>query len=193
MTDNGPRANADEIIRAARRRARAEASRSRQQQAALEDPSTVGDLTDGGLALDPAYEVETAPEAPAAPRTAPRTSPRPRRAAEPSRRALTAPDIAAVPRPAFVTGVISLVAVAIVGLLLLNASINNDSYRLDELKDQQASMTETEQALDDELSQLKTPNNLEAAAERLGLVEPEKVTYMDLETGEKFDSPRSGD
>ncbi|WP_025274792.1 hypothetical protein [Haloglycomyces albus] len=180
MTARGPRANSDAIIRSARRRARANAARARKaEDVAPEEPTTVAT---GNLAVDPEpVEIES-----------PEPEPKPQRQPRPRRQAVPAPDLTALPRPAFVAGLLSLIVVAIVGLLLLNTTINSDSFHLQELRDDKVEMTRTEQALEDDLSRLNTLNNLEAAAERLGMEEPDTVTYLDLETGETYEIPRNG-
>lgn len=184
MSDQYRRAQADpeEIIKAARRRARAASSRRR---------SLVGDpgdapVFDGNLAVQPA-PAETPVETPAAPQretvVLPRTTTAERPAAKP------APEPVEVPRPAFVGGVIALVVAGIVGLLLLNTVINEDAYRLQELRTQAGELDQTEQTLADELTNLNSPNNLEAAAQQYGMVRPEKVTYLYLPGGQTVELP----
>jgi hypothetical protein len=181
MSDQYRRAQADpeEIIKAARRRARAASSRRR---------SLVGDAADapvfdGNLAVQPAAApVESPVEAPTAPQRETVVIPRTRTAERPA--AKPAPEPVEVPRPAFVGGVLALVVAGIVGLLLLNTVINEDAYRLQELRTQAGELDQTEQALADELSNLNSPNNLQAEAARLGMVEPDKTTYLYLPSGE---------
>ncbi|GAA2262115.1 hypothetical protein GCM10009853_014020 [Glycomyces scopariae] len=191
MSDQYRRAQADpeEIIKAARRRARAASSRRR---------SLVGDAADapafdGNLAVQPA-PVETpveVPDAPAAPQretvVIPRTETAERPAAKP------APEPVEVPRPAFVGGIVGLVVAGIVGLLLLNTVINEDAYHLQELRTQANELDQSEQALADELTNLNSPNNLEAEASRFGMVHPDKVTFLYLPGGETVEMPWNED
>ncbi|SDD66796.1 hypothetical protein [Glycomyces harbinensis] len=187
MSDQYRRAQADpeEIIKAARRRARAASSRRR----SLVGESADAPVFDGNLAVQP----ETVPidlppvEAPAAPQRETVVIPRTKTAERPATKA--APEPVEVPRPAFVGGIIALVVAGIVGLLLLNAVINQDAYRLQELRTQAGELDQTEQALADELTNLNSPNNLEAAALRYGMVHPEKVTYLYLPGGETIELP----
>ncbi|MEU6860973.1 hypothetical protein AB0B28_19120 [Glycomyces sp. NPDC046736] len=184
-----PQADPEEIIKAARRRARAASSRRRSLVGDAETP-----VFDGNLAVQPA-PVETPAEAPPAPAPAapqretvvlPRTRPTERTAAKP------APDPVEVPRPAFVGGIVALVVAGIVGLLVLNTVINEDAYHLQDLRTQSGELDQTEQALADELTNLNSPNNLEAAASELGMVKPEKVTYLYLPGGQTVEMPWSG-
>ncbi|MEU5874350.1 hypothetical protein AB0A73_22675 [Glycomyces sp. NPDC047369] len=191
MSDQYRRAQADpeEIIKAARRRARAASSRRR---------GLVGDASDapafdGNLAVQPA-PVETPAEAPAAPAAPqretiviPRTKTAERTSAKP------APEPVEVPRPAFVGGIVGLVVAGIVGLLLLNSVINEDAYHLQDLRNQAGELDQTEQALADELTNLNSPNNLEAEASRFGMVHPDKVTFLYLPGGETIEMPWNED
>ena len=180
--DRRPKADADEIIKAARRRARAASSRRR----SLVGESAEAPVVDGSLAVQP----ETVPvEAPAipGPQADPVPSAKPRTAAKP------APEPVAVPRPAFVGGVVALVIAGIVGLLMLNTVINEDAYQLQELRGEASQLDQSEQTLNDELSNLNSPNNLEAAATRYGMVKPDKVTFLYLPEGETVEVPWSGE
>ncbi|WP_100444906.1 hypothetical protein [Glycomyces xiaoerkulensis] len=186
-----PQADADEIIKAARRRARAASSRRR----ALIGEAGEAPVADGALAVQPAADpVESPAEAPAAPERRTEPEPQPQRRTRTSERpaARPAPDPVEVPRPAFVAGVLALVVAGIVGLLLLNTVINEDAYHLQELRSEQAQLSQAEQELADELSQLNSPNNLEAEASRYGMERPDKVTYLYLPEGETVEVPWSG-
>ncbi|GAA1681939.1 hypothetical protein GCM10009830_31330 [Glycomyces endophyticus] len=192
MSDQYRRAQADpeEIIKAARRRARAASSRRR---SLVGDAAADASAFDGNLAVQPA-PVETPVEAPAAPAAPqretvviPRTTTAERPAAKP------APEPVEVPRPAFVGGIVGLVVAGIVGLLLLNTVINEDAYHLQELRTQANDLDQTEQALADELTTLNSPNNLEAEASRFGMVHPDMVTFLYLPDGETVEVPWNKD
>ncbi|MFG3341444.1 hypothetical protein [Glycomyces sp. NPDC048151] len=193
MSDQYRRAQADpdEIIKAARRRARAASSRRR---GLVGDADESAPVFEGSLAVQPAAAPveaphETAPhETPAAPQRETVVLPRTRTETKPQ--AKPAPEPVEVPRPAFVGGVLALVVAGIFGLLVLNTVINEDAYRLQELRTQAGELDQTEQALEDELSQLDTPGNLQAMAETYGMVQPEKVTFLYLPGGELVEVPR---
>lgn len=185
-----PRADADEIIKAARRRARAASSRRR----SLVGEAGEAPVVDGSLAVQP----EAAPvEAPPAPerRTErlPQTSPveRTRTAERPA--AKPAPEPVELPRPAFVGGLVALVVAGIVGLLMLNTVINEDAYHLQELRAEATNLDQAEQELESELNEFKSPNNLEVKAEEYGMVEPKKVIHLDLSDGSTVEVPWSGE
>lgn len=188
MSDQYRRAQADpdEIIKAARRRARAASSRRR---GLVGDADESAPVFDGNLAVQPATAPVEAPpvEAPASPQRETVVLPRTRT----ETKAKPAPEPVEVPRPAFVGGILALVVAGIFGLLVLNTVINEDAYRLQELRTQAGELDQTEQALEDELSNLDTPGNLQAAAQLYGMVQPEKVTFLYLPGGELVEVPRN--
>ena len=181
-----PRADADEIIKAARRRARAASSRRR---------SLVGDaaetpVVDGSLAVQPeAAPVESPPIHERPTERIPQTSPAERTRTAERPKAKPAPEPVDMPRPAFIAGILALVVAGIVGLLLLNTVINEDAYHLQELRGEQADLDQTEQALESELNNLNSPVNLQARATEFGMVKPDKVTFLYLPEGETVEVP----
>jgi hypothetical protein len=181
-----PRADADEIIKAARRRARAASSRRR---SLIGDPGEAP-VVDGALAVQPeAVPVEAPPAPERRTERVPRTSPVERARPE----AKPVPEPVEVPRPAFVGGVLALVVAGIVGLLALNTVINEDAYRLQDLRGQAADLNQTEQELENELNNLRSPNNLEVKASQYGMVEPDKVVHLNLQEGTTFEVPWNGE
>ncbi|WP_051704115.1 hypothetical protein [Glycomyces sp. NRRL B-16210] len=181
-----PQADPEEIIKAARRRARAASSRRR----SLVGEASEAPVFDGNLAMQPApveAPVETPVESPASPQRETVVLPRTRPTAKP------APEPVDVPRPAFVGGIAALVVAGIVGLLLLNTVINEDAYHLQELRGNASELDQTEQALADELTNLNSPNSLAAEAERFGMERPDTVTYLYLPGGETVEMPWSND
>ncbi|MCH7230090.1 hypothetical protein L0U85_04330 [Glycomyces sp. L485] len=181
-----PRADADEIIRAARRRARAASSRRR----SLVGEAAETPVVDGSLAVQPeAAPVESPPiherETEAIPTERARPVERPK--------AKPAPEPVEMPRPAFVGGVVALVVAGIVGLLLLNTVINEDAFHLQELRAENTELNQAEQALDSELSELNSPNNLEARSVEFGMVKPKNVTFLYLPDGETVEVPWGGE
>jgi cell division protein FtsB len=140
---------------------------------------------EGNLAVQPATAPVEAPpvETPAAPQRETVVIPRTRTETRP------APEPVEVPRPAFVGGILALVVAGIFGLLVLNTVINEDAYRLQELRTQAGELDQTEQALEDELANLDTPVNLQAQADLYGMVHPDKVTFLYLPGGETVEVP----
>ncbi|QSB03904.1 hypothetical protein [Natronoglycomyces albus] len=177
-TPNGrarPRANAEEIIKATRRRTRAASSRRR---ALMGEPAD-GPITDGALAVAPAVEPIEAPPVPEAPEPKVTPKARPQRRREPA----VAPDPIALPKPAFVSAMLALVAAGILGLLLLNTVINENAFQLQEMRQEQTVLNQTEESLTNELAQLNAPGNLQAAADEMGMEEPEEISFLHLPDG----------
>jgi hypothetical protein len=75
-----------------------------------------------------------------------------------------------LPRASFLVLVIALVAAGVFGVLLLNTRINENAFRLDQLRSQQHSLDLREQQLNQQLADLDSAGNLSAQASRLGLV-----------------------
>ncbi|ADD42341.1 hypothetical protein [Stackebrandtia nassauensis] len=167
----------DDAVKSARRKARAADSRRR---ALLSQDRAV---TDGSLALSPVaepVEVET---------------PKPRRdqTTAPARSARKAPpEPVTTARMPFVLSILGLIAGGIVGLLVLNTAINGNAFELQDLREKQTKLDAKEQRLTDELADVKAPGNLAAAADRLGLVEAEEITYLRLPDGKELKMPTPG-
>jgi len=179
------RVDSDEIIKSARRRARAADSRRR---ALVGDGSALP--TDGGLALQPLVD----PVEELRPEVTPTSAPGRQRKTVPVAAPRKAPAARPVemPRTPFVLSVIALIAVGIVGLLVLNTAINENAYTLQDLHNGQTTLDSTEERLTDEIAELSAPGNLAAAAERLGLVEATDITYLRLPDGKELKMPTPG-
>ncbi|MEV0648662.1 hypothetical protein AB0I28_25720 [Phytomonospora sp. NPDC050363] len=179
------RADREEIVKAARRRARAADSRRR----ALAGDSAAP-VTDGPLALQPQIIEPIAEPVVAPPAVEPKAPAKRRPVRRPDTVAPPAP--VTTPRTPFVVFLIGLVAAGIVGLLLLNTAISEDAFALHELRGEGAALDAHEQQLKDELAELSSPGNLAAAAKRLGLVPAAEVTYIRLPDGRELTMPKPG-
>ena len=107
-----------------------------------------------------------------------------------SRMRVAPPEPVAAPRTPFVLLVLTLVAGGIVGLLVLNTAINADAFKITALKDQQTKLDTQEQQLNQELAELQSPGNLQAAATRLGLVPAGTPAYIHLPDGRILNVPQ---
>lgn len=110
--------------------------------------------------------------------TAPALTPAPRR-----RLRVAPPAPVTAPRAPFVVVVLTLVAAGIAGLLVLNAAVNANSFRLNDLRDKQSGLNSQEQQLNQELANLEAPGSLRAAATRLGLVDAGTPAFIRLPDG----------
>jgi hypothetical protein len=123
---------------------------------------------------------------PAAPRRRPRVTPTSRPAP------LAPPAPVALPRAPFLVMVVALVMVGVLGVLVLNTKINENSFVLDGLNGQQATLDLQEQQLSQELEDLESPGNLRAAAKRLGLVDAGTPAFISLPDGTIVGVPQPG-
>lgn len=99
------------------------------------------------------------------------------------------PAPVAAPRTPFVMLVVILVAAGIVGLLVLNTKINENSYQLQQMRDAQTTLDTKEQNLRSQLAARQSPGNLAAAARRLGLVPAHSPAFLQLPDGRVFSMP----
>ena len=107
-----------------------------------------------------------------------------------SRLRVAPPEPVAAARMPFVLLVLTLVAGGIVGLLVLNTAINTAAFKISALKDQQSKLDTQEQQLNQELTDLESPGNLQAAATRLGLVPAGTPAYIQLPGGHIINVPQ---
>jgi hypothetical protein len=76
----------------------------------------------------------------------------------------------AVPRAPFIALILVVVVGGVLGILVVNTKINENAFRLSELREQQAALDVQEQQLKQEIARAEAPGNLTAAASKLGLV-----------------------
>ncbi|WP_344319621.1 hypothetical protein, partial [Actinocatenispora thailandica] len=100
------------------------------------------------------------------------------------------PAAVALPRTPFVLLVLGLVAAGIVGLLVLNTAINTSSLRVQQLRTQQSALDDQEQQLNQQLADLESPGNLQAAATRMGLVPAGQTAFIRLPDGKVIGVPQ---
>jgi hypothetical protein len=93
------------------------------------------------------------------------------------------------PRTPFVLLVLAVVGAGLVGLLLLNTAINENAFRLHDLRKAQEAQSLREQQLQRDLAQLEAPGTLLAAARRLGLVPAGTPAYIRLPSGQVIGVP----
>ena len=126
-------------------------------------------------------QVSAPPVAPSRRRRQPRVTPNTRPASRPT--TATPPAPMALPRAPFLVMVVVLVIVGVLGVLVLNTKINENSFVLDDLRAQQQSLDLKEQQLSRDLEEARSPGNLRAAAKRLGLVPAGTPAFITLPDG----------
>ena len=158
-------------------------------------PGGYGAYVSGANALQVDHDETLAPE---------HLSPRPTTAAPRPRRAHRPPWVTPVaepiveppalpislPRTPFLALVAGLVIVGVLGVLVLNTKINENSFRLNDLRATQAALDLQEEQLAQNLAELESPGNLRAAANRLGLVPAGTPAYISLPDGRVVGVPQ---
>src|SRR5262249_33148963 len=82
------------------------------------------------------------------------------------------------------------VIAAVLGVLVLNTKINENSFALDNLRSQQSQLDVQEQQLAQQLANLESAGNLSAEAARLGLVPAGTPGFVNLSTGKVTNEPK---
>lgn len=94
------------------------------------------------------------------------------------------------PRAPFVVLVVALMAVGLVGLLLINTSMQRKAFELTDLRERAATLDKREQALRMDVERLSSPDRIAAEAGRLGMVPNASPAFLRLEDGEVVGNPR---
>jgi hypothetical protein len=145
--------------------------------------SVSGAYVDGANALKIDYYADPIPGRRA---PAPRTSPvsAPPAPAEPADSPVAAPLPISLPRAPFLALMLTLVLAGVLGVLLLNTRINENAFRLDQLRSQQSDLDLQEQQAKQRLDERSSTGNLAADAERAGLVPAASPTFIHLNPGQ---------
>jgi hypothetical protein len=151
--------------------------------------------------FDPAHEGKLTPQ-PSAPRRGSagrgsgvgRNGQRPREvragAAASGPLAQTPPLPVALPRASFLVLLVAVVVAGVIGVLVINTKINENAFRLDDLRAHQAALDLQEQQLSQQLAERESPGNLAAAAKRLGLVPAGTPAFISLPDGRVVGVPQ---
>ncbi|MFC4064217.1 hypothetical protein [Actinoplanes subglobosus] len=96
------------------------------------------------------------------------------------------------PRATFAAAVIAVVLVGVVGILLINTKTMEQSFRLDALRKEKATLDQRQHELERQIVDASKPGALHAAARRLGLVQAEEPAVIWLPNGEIIRPPAPG-
>lgn len=108
------------------------------------------------------------------------------------RLALVAPSPVHTPRAPFVMLLGALLTAGLAGLLFLHTALAEDSFRLHDLQNRSAGLTDREQALQQEVARAASPRRLAARAEALGMVRSVNPAFIRLADGKVLGRPRPG-
>jgi len=87
------------------------------------------------------------------------------------------------PRAPFVLLVVAILAVGLVGLLLLNTSLQQGSFAIHDLARQTSALEERQTALEQQVARLKAPESLAARAQHMGMVPNTNPVFLRLGDG----------
>jgi len=96
------------------------------------------------------------------------------------------------PRAPFVVLLGTLLTGGLAGLLFLHTALAEDSFRLHDLKNRSAVLTDREQALEQLVAVEASPKRLSARAEALGMVRSENPAFIRLSDGKVLGKPKAG-
>jgi hypothetical protein len=100
------------------------------------------------------------------------------------------PAPVSAPRAPFVALVLGVVVTGVLGILVLNTKINENAFRLAHLEDQQNTLDEQEQQLNEQLADDSSPTNLAALARAQGMVNAGQPAYITLPNGAVIGVPQ---
>lgn len=86
-------------------------------------------------------------------------------------------------RVPFVTMVVTLLGLGLVGLLVLNTSLQRGTYAVTDLRSQAAQLDLREQNLQLEVARLQSPQRVASLALGLGMVRNDSPAFLSLQTG----------
>jgi hypothetical protein len=96
------------------------------------------------------------------------------------------------PRVPFVVLVISLLVGGLVGLLLLNTSLQRGAYAATALRQTSSDLTIKQQQLEVKVAALQEPQRIAQEAQRLGMVQNDSPAFIKLSTGQIVGTPTAG-
>ena len=96
------------------------------------------------------------------------------------------------PRAPFVVLLGTLLIGGLAGLLFLHTALAEDSFRLHDLKNRSALLTDREQALEQLVAVEASPRRLSARAEALGMVRSENPAFIRLSDGKVLGKAKAG-
>lgn len=115
---------------------------------------------------------------------------RPRTMPEQPRLRLVTTPVHVRARSRAVVGSVGLLVAGLIGLLLLNVSLERGAYQLRSSEQEIAQLQEQRQALQEDLAALQAPQNLAGAAEELGMVRNPNAAFVRSADGQVLGVPQ---
>src|SRR5688572_9747510 len=155
-----------------------------------EEPAREATTTTGTPKTMTAYERIRTAEAQRQAAVAPEPRRRPAEAQPRPKITVVPPLPVSAPRAPFVALVLAVVVLGVLGILVINTKINENAFRLHDIKAQQGDLDRHEQRLEREIAEKASPGNLAAAARQLGLVRADSPAFLRLPDGRSLGVPR---
>ncbi|HEY8480115.1 MAG TPA: hypothetical protein VIL71_09825 [Spirillospora sp.] len=111
-------------------------------------------------------------------------------ATRPPRLRVAPPPPVARPHAPFVALILLLVVGGVAGILVVQTKVNENAFRLDQLREQQVALNLEEQRLRKEIAEHEAPGNLVAEALKLGLVRSGPPAFIRLPDGRVIGVPQ---
>lgn len=99
------------------------------------------------------------------------------------------PAPVSAPRAPFVAGMIAVVIAGVLGILLVNTKTNENSFEISRLQDEQTTLDNQQQQLENQLANFESVGNLDALAKAQGLVKG-KPAWIRLPDGKIIGVPK---
>lgn len=108
------------------------------------------------------------------------------------RAARPAQPVARAPRIPFVFLIVGLLGGALVSLLLLNTMLAEDAFRLNDLQQQTARLSEQEQALKQDVARAEAPGEIARRARALGMRPSDQPAFVSAGQQKTIGGPSTG-
>lgn len=95
-------------------------------------------------------------------------------------------------RVPFVALVVGVLAAGLVGLLVLNTSLQRGAYTVTQLRDQVAALSLRQQNLEVKVARLQAPQRVAEEALAIGMVQGDSPAFLSLGTGKVIGVPKAG-
>jgi len=95
-------------------------------------------------------------------------------------------------RVPFVALVVGVLTIGLVGLLVLNTSLQRGAYAVTDLRAQAADLTLRQQNLQVKVAELQSPQRVAEEALAIGMVQGDNPAFLSLTTGKVIGVPRAG-
>ncbi len=94
-------------------------------------------------------------------------------------------------RGVFAVVVTAVLAIGMLSILLINTSLAQGAFTINELKSEQSTLLQQEEALTEAVAAIAAPESLETQARAMGMVPSENPVFLDVTTGKVLGKPKA--